>query len=296
MSSVLLELLRTAGVPERVLRHLSSRYFPERWERLAAAHAALELVSVVPALGVGLLGFVWMTQAEPVLFRSEPGPALIVAIMSAFVVSVLGPATLVDAALRWLPDRLRLFLRCRSVTNGILAPPGVMRWAAARVRDARPEAFVDAQAREVRRVHWAVLAVLAVAFACSVMVMLAQHTEVHVSARGVEESGVVSHTVSGWDEVEAVELGCAQVCARDVVRYDLRLAGGRRLEALTGCASAEKLRALEHVDALAREHHVPRRRATHASGAPFWEQGCVERVAGSTGVDASVLARMLALE
>ncbi|MCZ7679712.1 MAG: hypothetical protein M5U28_13500 [Sandaracinaceae bacterium] len=124
MSSVLMEVLRTAGVPERVLRHLSGRYFPERWERLAAAHAALALVSVVPALGVGLLGFVWMTQPEPVLFRSEPGPALIVAIMSAFVVSVLGPATLVDAALRWLPDRLRLFLRCRSPTNGILAPPG----------------------------------------------------------------------------------------------------------------------------------------------------------------------------
>ncbi len=232
-----------------------------------------------------------------VLFRSDPDLALLVATGSAPTLTTLVQIPAIDAALGLLPDRLRLFLRYRAVTNQILAPtPGAMRWAAARVRDERPEAFLDAQAREVRRVLWAVLAALAVAFACSVTVMLAQYTEVRVSARGVEESGVVSHTVSGWDEVEAVELGCAEVCARDVVRYDLRLAGGRRLEALTGCASAEKLRALEEVDALAREHHVPRRRATHASGAPLWEQGCVERVAGSTGVDASVLARMLALE
>lgn len=289
---------RSYGVPEEVERHLRTRYFPERWERYAAAHRALVVASMfVGLLGSGLLGFAltWSHESGPLLFRSAPGLSFIVALACAFPLPILAAVTLADAALGLLPDRLRLFLRWRALPGGSLGGPRMMRWAAARVGRVGPEVFLDAQARVVRRVHWMIAVALGIAL-CASSAVVTHDTEVRVTARGIEERALMSEVRTPWHDVEAVELGCAHVCRRDVVRYDLRLTDGRRLQALTGCPSAEELAALEGVDGLAREHQVPRRRATHEDGQAFWEPGCVERVAGATGVDASRLGRMLALE
>lgn len=229
------------------------------------------------------------------LFERTRTVEILVGILVALLLPIFLSLPLMDAAVARLPPRLRLYVRWRSLRDLRGGPllSGPMRDKTAEIRN---EDFLEARAARLRRRTWIVAAPVILLGALSWSAALGVRAEAEVTSAGLQRRGFVHSDLVHWEDLNAVEVGCAHVCRQDVVRYDLRTEDGDVLSALSGCPSREQLEALARLDSLVRAADVPRARATHDEGEPFWDPGCTSRVANQTGVDVGALNRIVALE
>jgi hypothetical protein len=117
------------------------------------------------------------------------------------------------------------------------------------------------------------------------------------TAHGVERHSVFESSITPWNSLTKVLVGCRDRGESQTGAYDLVFAARPTVHAFPGHMTRESLEKLARLDAMLRRRDIPVERAVHtrgdSAGKPVWSPGCVEQLAKRSIVEPARLRAVL---
>jgi hypothetical protein len=247
------------GVPPAHASVLAQRTYPEAWARswkryYAVLFAILVLALLLPALVLPLSNFLNAARAEGALFVDGELGFGIVAMGFGSTLCAGWAASYLHL---WFRPEVREYLHVRNIQIALRSPLTcwIYRRAAWGITVGDPLAFLEAQ-NTVMRTWWAIGALV---FTVPSVVLVAHDLATYDvgTEREIERHSIMGVEHVSYDEVVAVEVGCAGGDRYTRGIYDLRLRDSDRIAAFPRRCPADRMERLHRLDQLLTSRGIP---------------------------------------